>query len=200
LPAPDRAFDAVRKEHNLPASYVLCPSASHPHKNLERLFEAYSFLVKEKKADYGLIVTGSRGEAYSQVEESVRRFGLEGKVRLLGWVADADMPLLYANALCLALPSLYEGFGRPIIEAFAAGTPLAASGIPVIREVAGPAARYFDPLNPEDIAQAIGEVCTNKSTRALLIAEGAQRAPLFTAQAAAEANLKAYQAAAARRK
>ncbi len=189
----DADIERIRARYGLPERYAFCPSASHPHKNLERLLRAYALLSRERRIDFGLVVTGSRGRADRAVRQTAAQLDLENQVRLLGWIDRGDMPALYAHARCLIFPTLYEGFGLPLIEAFASGTPAAVSDIPPLREVAGGAARFFNPFSVEDIAAALEDVSGNETLRARLAALGSERAGHYTMERAIQAALDAYE-------
>lgn len=118
--------------------------------------------------------------------------GIADDVRLLGRCATEELESLYALAGCLVLPTLYEGFGLPVLEAMARSLPVACSDIPTLREVAGPAALYFDPHAPAQIAQRLGEALAGGRTAQRLRALGAARAAEFSWAAAAEGTLASY--------
>jgi alpha-1,3-rhamnosyl/mannosyltransferase len=157
--------------------YVLAVSTVEPRKNLERLVEAVASL-RPGGADLRLV--GAKGWG---------RVRLDGRVTRLGFVSDEELARLYREARCLAYVPLYEGFGLPVLEAMASGTPVVASDIPALREVAGAAAVYVDPLRTEDIARGIREA---QERRDELVAAGHERASAFSWQQTAEATLEVY--------
>ena len=126
-------------------------STLHPHKNLTRLIEAYG----RKKRDFRLILAGLRGFHTGAIERLIEEMALQDSVQITGWVPREELYSLYERARAFVYPSTFEGFGMPILEALAAGIPVACSDIPPLREVAGDAALYFDPLNEDDMASAI---------------------------------------------
>jgi glycosyltransferase involved in cell wall biosynthesis len=125
----------------------------------------------------------------------VARLGIAGDVRLLGWVSDAELEGLYALAALFVLPSLYEGFGLPVLEAMARGVPVACSDRGSLREVAGGAALVFDPERPDDIARAIAQVLGDREQADRLRAAGREQAARFTWERSAQLTLDAYRRA-----
>jgi glycosyltransferase involved in cell wall biosynthesis len=154
--------------------YVLAVSTVEPRKNLERLAEA----VRASRAELRLV--GAPGWGHVRLDERVTR---------LGAVTDEELARLYRGARCLAYVPLYEGFGLPVLEAMASGTPVVASDIPALREVAGPAAVYVDPHDSEDIARGLAEAAERRDE---LVDAGRQRAAAFSWQQTAEATLEVY--------
>jgi len=129
-----------------PKDYLLCASTSHPHKNLERLLSVH----RQVPGLPPLVITGVRGFAAAEVEK------LAGdSVRITGWLARADLYELFRGARGFIYPSTFEGFGMPVLEAMAAGVPVACSDIPPLREIAGSTVHYFDPASDSDIRNAL---------------------------------------------
>lgn len=157
--------------------YVLAVATVEPRKNLERLAEAVQGL-------------GPRGPELRLVgAQGWGRVRLEERVRHLGVVTDEELTRLYRGARCLAYVPLYEGFGLPVLEAMASGTPVVASDIPALREVAGPAAVYVDPLAADDISRGLREVDERRDE---LVEAGRKRAAAFSWRRTAEATLAVY--------
>jgi glycosyltransferase involved in cell wall biosynthesis len=169
------------------ARVVLCVAAKRPHKNQELLVRAAATL----DADVVVVLAGHEEPYERELRALVRELGLEDRVRFVGYVTDADLEGLWRVADCAAFPTLGEGFGLPVIEALAHGVPVAASDIPVLREIGGGLPHYFDPLDPADASRAIGE--------ALRDTDAARRGPAHAAQfswnAAAEATHGVYRRA-----
>jgi len=135
----------VRHKYGLPARYVLYPANTWHHKNHQRLIAAlarYRDLYGEAPT---LVLTGVGKEGQARLESAVERHGLGGSVRTLGYVPRDELPTLYAGADCLVFPSLFEGFGIPLVEAMLAGCPIAAANVTSIPEVVGDAGVLFDP-------------------------------------------------------
>lgn len=139
-------------------NYILSVGTLQPRKNYVRLIEAFSKL----DSTLTLIIVGKRGWLYDEILAAPRKFGVEERVKFLDFVADSDLPGLYQRALCFALPSLYEGFGLPVLEAMAYGCPVVVSRVSSLPEIAGKAGIYVDPENVESIVQGLKQGLTAK--------------------------------------
>jgi len=177
------AFSTLTRSHT--ESYVLCVSTLHPHKNLSRLIRAYG----RKNRDYRLILTGLRGFHAQSIERLIDEMALRDSVQITGWVPRQELYSLYERARAFIYPSLFEGFGMPVLEALAAGIPVACSDIPVLREVAGDAALFFDPLDEEGISSALERIMNDASLRDRVAPAGRERAKRFTWERSAERTL-----------
>lgn len=163
---------------------VLCVAAKRPHKNQELLIRA----APQLDADVAVVLAG-HAEPYEQdLRALTRELGLESRVRFLDYVSDADLEGLWREAGCAAFPTLGEGFGIPVIEALAHGVPVAASDIPVLREIGGELLHYFDPRDATAAARAIGTALDDSAARSL----GPVHAARFTWTAAARATHDVY--------
>jgi glycosyltransferase involved in cell wall biosynthesis len=161
---------------------VLCVSTLHPHKNIERLIRAYT----RRKRDYKLILAGMRGFHTSAVEQLIT-----DDIRITGWIPRAELLDLYARTTAFIYPSIFEGFGMPVLEALAAGIPVACSDIPPLREVADDAALFFDPMDEDAIAGALDRITSDQLLRKRLVESGPKRARDFTWKRTAEQTLDA---------
>jgi glycosyltransferase involved in cell wall biosynthesis len=166
--------------------FVLCVSTLHPHKNLERLIRAYA----QAPRDYRLVIAGMRGFHTQTIEQLIDQLGVRMQVQLTGWVGREELYGLYDRATAFIYPSTFEGFGMPVLEAMAAGVPVACSDIPPLREVAGDTALFFDPLDEDLLAEALDRIVSDQLTRARLIRTGRDRAREFTWQRSAERTLE----------
>jgi glycosyltransferase involved in cell wall biosynthesis len=174
----DPAFFALDRSRVEP--YILCVSTLHPHKNLDRLIRAYA----RQKRDYKLVLAGMRGFHTAKVEALIAELGVSDSVELKGWIPRSDLLRLYERARAFIYPSTFEGFGMPVLEAMAAGLPVACSDIPPLREVAGDSALYFDPLDESAIATALDQVIHATPN-------GRERARSFRWETSAEKTLEA---------
>jgi glycosyltransferase involved in cell wall biosynthesis len=163
-------------QHRQPKDYLLCASTTHPHKNLERLLRVHAQIKNAPK----LILTGVRGFAAEEIER------LAGSsVEIFGWVPRERLFELYRGAIGFIYPSTFEGFGMPVLEAMAAGVPVACSDIPPLREIAQSTVHFFDPANDREIRDALlllasGKISTDAAQR---------RAAQFTWEKTARATL-----------
>jgi glycosyltransferase involved in cell wall biosynthesis len=183
----------VRHKYGLPARYVLYPANTWHHKNHQRLIEAlarYRDLYGETPT---LVLTGVGKEGQARLEAAVVKYGLGGLVRTLGYVARDELPTLYAGAGCLVLPSLFEGFGIPLVEAMLAGCPIAAANVTSIPEIVGDAGVLFDPLDPADICRALGAILRDPGRAAELRRRGRARAELFSASRTAALTVELFE-------
>ena len=176
--------EAIRAKYGLPARYVLYVGTLHPRKNILRLLEAYVKLLDAGEADASLVIAGKRGWLPSQMEGRLSQ--APDKVIFTGYVPTEDLPFLYSGATAFVMPSLYEGFGLPIVEAMSCGTPVLAAKASSLPEVAGDAAVLFDPLSVEDIVGTLARVLSDEGLRAGLREKGLHRARCFSWQGAAE--------------
>jgi glycosyltransferase involved in cell wall biosynthesis len=167
--------------------FLLCVSTLHPHKNLERLIHAFGRKPRREK----LVLAGMKGFQAREIEQLIAELGLTERIRVTGWIPREELLRLFARAQACIYPSIFEGFGMPVLEALAAGVPLACSRIPPLQEVAGDAALYFDPYNEDEIEAAIERVLHDAPLRARLATEGPVRAHPFTWASCAEKTLAA---------
>lgn len=169
----------VRKKYGLPERFILYAASSLPHKNYARLLAAYK-LVSEEEPDVKLVLAGARSYGMNAIEETIRALGLSDSVVFAGWLAHEDLPAVYSGAEVFVFPSLYEGFGMPVLEAFACATPVVCSNIAPMTEVAANAAVYVDPLDERDIARGILAALRDGGLRDRLKAGGLERVKAFS--------------------
>ncbi|MBI3362361.1 MAG: glycosyltransferase family 4 protein [Chloroflexi bacterium] len=189
--ADPAALAAVRARCGLgDSAFILSVGTLQPRKNYVRLIRAFaqSWFIDH----CSLVIVGSRGWLYDSIFAEVTRLGLEGRVLFPGFVADDDLPALYSAARAFAYPSLYEGFGLPVLEAMACGTPVVTSTASCLPEVAGGAALLADPRDVDGLAAALRRVCEDDNLRRTLIAQGRARAREFTWGRAARQLLDIY--------
>ena len=175
------------------APLVLSVSARRPHKNLPRLIEAFASLSADPPPV--LVLPGYETPFEDELRRRAGELGVAERVRFLGWVSDEDLEGLYAAAACFAFPSLAEGFGLPVLEAMERGVPVACSSAGPLPEVAGEAARYFDPLDVGDMTAALSDLLGNARLREELTSAGRQRASSFTWERTAHETAESYERA-----
>jgi glycosyltransferase involved in cell wall biosynthesis len=169
---------------------VLSLSAKRPHKNLLALIAAFARLPADGRPV--LVLPGYPTAHERELRERARALGVDGDVRFPAWVADAELEGLWALARVFVFPSLYEGFGLPVLEAMARGVPVACSNASSLPEVAGEAALLFDPHDQSAIARALERLLEDEALRERLLALGSERAREFTWERAAELTLESY--------
>lgn len=160
-------------------NYILFVGTIQPRKNLLVLLKAFSKLV-EAKPEFTLVITGKKGWLYEQTFQKVKDLKLEQKVVFTDHVSDYDLTILYKNAFCFVMPSLYEGFGIPLLEALANNCPVISSFASSLPEVGGETCLYFDPHNSDDLLDKINELIDNNQLRQELINKGKERIKLFS--------------------
>ena len=169
--------------------YVLSVGTVQPRKNYVRLIKAFAQL---RASRLQLVIAGGMGWLYQDILAEAEKHA--GSVRLLGFVDDGDLPALYRNASLLAFPSLYEGFGLPVLEAMACGVPVICSDVSSLPEVAGDAALLVDPLATAGLTEALARVLEDAGLRRQMISNGLAQAARFTWEQAARQLLGSFDA------
>lgn len=183
----------VREKYGLgPWPYLFTIGTVQPRKNYARLCEALAIL-HNTHPDIHLVIAGGKGWLEAPIYETVQRLRLDQFVHFIGFADDEDLPTLYSMAAVVPYVSLYEGFGLPVLEAMACDTPVVASNISSIPEVAGEVALLVDPTKTEAIAQAIQTVLDNTALQERLITGGQQQVKQFTWQQSARQLIQVYQ-------
>ena len=188
VPEKAKLMETIQKFH-LPTKFILFVGTLEPRKNLDCLIKAFSLLPD----DYnycGLVLAGRMGWGTEQVKKQIINNQLDSRVILTGVVSEEELGCLYKLATVLAFPSIYEGFGFPVAEAMAAGTPVIASNTSSIPEVAGDAALLLSPLNPEQWAEALKLVLDDEELRRNMKEKGYAQARSFSWNSVAERVLK----------
>ena len=180
--------------------YIFTLGANDPRKNTVRLVTAYLALVKDHGIEHDLVISGYADWEESEAYQLVKAAGATARVKFLGFIAIEELVALYRDADLFVYPSLYEGFGIPILEAFSSGCPVIASNVTSIPEVAGDAALYVDPLSVEQIRSTMLQVLQDDALRAALVQKGYARARLFTWEETARQTFAIYEACLAQTK
>ena len=160
-------------------AYFLVVGSIHPRKNLINLLKGFSIFKKRLRSNMKLVITGRLAWQHGDFEDMLSRYAYRSEVRLTGYLPAVEMPLLVGGAYALVYPSLWEGFGIPVLEAMQAGVPVLCSGNSAMPEVAGEAGLFFDPLQPEDIAAQLSRVYKDEPGRSVMIRRGLERATAF---------------------
>ncbi|MFS8084056.1 MAG: glycosyltransferase family 4 protein [Acidobacteriota bacterium] len=182
--------------HGLAPGYFLTVGTLQPRKNLARLFAAYRALPARIRREHPLVIVGRMGWGVDDLLPAIRVAQATGEVFWLDYVPDAELRAIFQGARALVFPSLYEGFGMPVVEAFASGVPVLTSTVSALPEVAGDAALQVDPLEVEAIREAMLRLAEDSALCARLVAAGALRARRFSWQNCAEQVAKVYRNAA----
>jgi len=170
---------AVRKRYHIPDTYVIYVGTLQPRKNLARLLDAFAVLSQQLR-DVHLVIVGKKGWLYEPLFARVRQLGLEERVHFTGYVPQEDLPALISGARVFVLPSLYEGFGLPVLEAMACGTAVICSNAGSLPEVAGDAAIMVDAHNTQQLIQALQRILDDDDLCQELIQRGMQRVERFS--------------------
>lgn len=193
-PRPDAELLPVLSKHGLkPRQYTLYVGTIEPRKNTLRLLQAYEQLDPALRRAFPLVLAGGKGWKSDDVHRHMERATQQGWLHYLSYVDQADLPALYAGARLFAYPSIYEGFGLPIVEAMASGTPVLTSKVSCMPEVAGRAAALVDPTDVTQMSATLAECLQDDAWLARASAQGLQRAQHYSWGQCANATLAVYQ-------
>lgn len=205
VPAAVDPFFCVRLEPDLAAEYlkrlgidtpfILTVGSLQPRKNLNRLIRAYEQLRTGSSLPHQLIVVGQKGWLHEGVDSALKNTAFRDSINVTGYISQEELKALYETADLFVLPSLYEGFGIPILEAMACGTPVACSGTSSFPEVGGDAALYFDPRNVESIAGVLARIIGDQELKRNLVDEGHKQVRFFSWQRSARLLLRCLEEA-----
>lgn len=176
-PAGEQKIDQIKEKYDICGKYILYVGNSRPHKNINRLIEAYDLVPENIKKEYSLVLAGVNKD-----ELQIRNCGL----RILSFVPDEDLPALYSGAELFLFPSLYEGFGLPPLEAMACGCSVISSNTSSMPEILGEACLYFNPDNSQEISLKMIELIQNHILKKEYIKKGLERVKMFSAEKTAE--------------
>lgn len=193
-PVEDQAArERLELKYGLPPHFVLFVGRVEPKKNVQRVVQAYFSAVMSRGLPHRLVLAGPQGwGAPAEVKRIVKELGLAEKVHFLGFLPDEEMPTLYSMASALFFPSFAEGFGLPVLEAQACGTPVVCGDIAPLREVAGDAARFAPPADLPALREALEAVLGDDKTARQLAEAGQANAAKYTWERHAENTLALY--------
>ncbi|MBD2112310.1 MULTISPECIES: glycosyltransferase family 4 protein [Cyanophyceae] len=172
--------------------YILFVSTLEPRKNVVRLIQAFDRLKTQHQIDHQLVLVGQKGWQFEPIFEAIAASPWRHHIRHLDYLSDAEVAYCYQNADVFAYPSLYEGFGLPVLEAMTLGCPVVTANTSSLPEVAGDAALLIDPTSVEDLAEALERVVGDRPLRQTMIAKGYQQAAQFSWTRTAKSTLAAY--------
>ena len=191
-PSSEQKIKTVKKEYGLPDEYIVTLGTLQPRKNLEALIDAFARLRKDKAIPHKLVVVGEEGWNNERLLTKLDRLDIAEDIVITGFIEDNQLPSLYSGATALVYPSLYEGFGLPVLEAMACGVPVACSNTSSLPEVAGEAALLFDPTDVDQIYSSMQELLSDDRLRNNLSEAGIKRARHFTWEKTAKQTLSLY--------
>jgi len=177
----------LKEKFGIDEDFILFVGTLQPRKNIEKLIEAFSML---KNKNIILVVVGKKGWMFEKIMSAPQKFGVSDRVKFLHSVTDEELPIFYKNAMCFVLPSLYEGFGLPVLEAMQYGCPVLTSNVSSLPEAGGDAAIYFDPQSVEDMAEKINRVVSSQKTREEMVKKGLEQIKKFSWEKSAEKTIK----------
>ena len=183
----------VRARYGTGEHFILCVGTLEPRKNLKTVIEAYVRLRRADATRHRLVLVGQQGWLYDDIFAAARASGYEEDLVFTGYVPDQDLVALFSAADLFVYPSIFEGFGLPVVEALACGTPVVTSNTSSLPEVVGDAALMVDPLDVEELARVTATVLTDAGIRAWLSARGPQQAATFSWERTARIVLRVYQ-------
>jgi len=191
---PNSEVARVRAKYDLPERFLLSVGTIEPRKNLTRLVEA---LARLRKGDrhLQLVVVGSKGWMFDEFFAKIEELGMQGAVRMLGFVPDEDLPAVFRAATVYVMASVYEGAGLPLLEAMACGVPVVSSRESSLPELGADVPRYFNPHDVDNMTEVLRQVLEDEALRAHMAAQGPVRAGRFSWQRAARETLDVYERA-----
>lgn len=190
--ATDGAKAEIRRKYGLSDQFVLFVGTLEPRKNVILLVKAFELFLKATRQPLFLVLVGKPGWKYSDIMTTINNSDAREKIKLLDYISDADLSLLYQAALMFIFPSLYEGHGFPVIEAMASGTPVITSNNSSLREIGKDVAMLVDPKDVESMSEAMKVLNGDDNVRSEMARKGRERASYFSAENAAKVILNLY--------
>lgn len=185
-------IERIRSKFNLPERVVLYVGTLEPRKNLPVLVRTFKELV-DRGSNYSLVIAGRKGWQYAEIFQTLENSGIQDRVIFLDYVPEIDLPFLYNAADLFVYPSLYEGFGLPVLEAMACGVPVITSNVSATPEIAGDAGLLVDPHDTDEWADAMHLVLTDRTLHDTLAHKGLERSKLFSWERTARETLAVYE-------
>lgn len=191
----EQQIQNIREKYNLSEEYILYIGTLEPKKNLVTLIDVYYLLKGKYSIKEKLVIVGAKGWKFNSIFEKVKQLHLENDIIFMGYIADEDLPAIYSGANVFTFPSLYEGFGIPLLEAMQCEVPVVVSNTSCIPEVVDKAAMLVDPYDVEGWAENIYKIISNKILREDLITKGIEQASKFSWEKLANETLAVYEKA-----
>lgn len=190
LKVSEEHLHAVLETYGIERPYIFYVGRLEKKKNIAKLIEAYALARQNFGVKHKLYLVGDASYGYDEIKYLIHEFAVDRYVTTTGWIEESHLPYIFKGADAFVFPSKYEGFGVPLLEAMAAGTPIAASNIASIPEIAGKAALYFNPDDAYDMAEKIANLLQNKSLAKDLIKKGLERSQDFSWEKCAKDTLE----------
>lgn len=190
---PEDEIGRVKDKYGIEGDYFLAVGTLEPRKNLKNLLLAVASMRRELTQP--LVVVGGQGWLFDETQDLIGKLGLSGRVIFTNYVPAGELPALYQGATAFVFPSLYEGFGIPVLEAMSAGTPVISSNTSSLPEVGGTAAIYFDPNDPKGLKHALQRVLSDDKLRERLVVAGREQAAKYSWAKTAQHTLGVYERA-----
>jgi glycosyltransferase involved in cell wall biosynthesis len=191
-PMHSNEYEHIYNQYSLPEKYILYVGTVEPRKNLITLIKAFSQMKRESGTQEKLVIVGAKGWKFSPIFELIQDLKMEHDIIFTGYVSDEDLVAIYNGALCFVLPSIYEGFGLPLLEAMQCGLPVLASNVSSIPEVMGDAGILVDPMDINQWSESLGKVIINSLLRDELASKSLDRAKQFTWEKVANQTIEVY--------
>jgi glycosyltransferase involved in cell wall biosynthesis len=188
----DSTKNEIKKKYNLLSPFALFVGTLEPRKNIPTLIRAFEQLHKSGASDLILVVVGKSGWLYDEIINSINNSVVKNKILYLNYLPEKDLAIIYRLATFFVYPSFYEGYGVPVLEAMASGTPVITSNNSSLKEIAEGAAMLVDPTDVEALAEAMANLSDNQSLREELSKKGLERIKLFNHKTAADKVLNIY--------
>ncbi|MBI5477138.1 MAG: glycosyltransferase family 4 protein [Ignavibacteriales bacterium] len=182
----------VLLKHGITSPYLLFVGNLETRKNLTTLIKAFQLFIEQNKSSHHLVLVGKPGWGYEKITKVFEESRIKEKIHFIGWINNQDISDLYTNADLFVFPSLYEGFGFPLLEAMRCGVPVVASDIPTHREIAGDSALFVLPNNISGYLDAFNQILSSRSKAESLIRSGKEHSQYFTWKKAAQAMIDIY--------
>lgn len=184
------SFDELKNKYALQKEYILFVGTLQPRKNIVRLIESFAKVLENlKNKEQQLVIVGKKGWLFEEIFQAPKKYNVEKNVQFLEFVSNEELCVLYKHATCFVLPSLYEGFGLPVLEAMKNGCPVVTSNVSSLPEAGGDAALYIDPENASDIAEKIQLVLNDKTKRQEMVKKGYEQVKKFSWEKTAKETL-----------
>lgn len=187
-----RKVNQVLKKYQINFPYILFVGTIEPRKNIVNLLKAFDKFKDQDKNNFHLVLIGKKGWNTLEIEETFKKTKYHDRIHFMDFIDDQELVYLYQGASLFCYPSLYEGFGLPVLEAMACGTPVITSNISSLPEVGGDAAKYIDPNNVEDISKKITQILTNQNVLKAMSKKSLGQAKQFSWEKCARETYQVY--------